>query len=154
MNKYKILDHTADIGIEVWGKTKKELFGDAVEAMFDLMIDKEPDGKRFLPAVNLKVTRKMAALEEKVVNIKGADTEDLLVNFLREALYLFNGKRWFVKKCKLLELTARHVVAQLQGESYNSQKHQLEKEIKAVTYHGLSVKKTAQGWKAKVIFDV
>jgi SHS2 domain-containing protein len=149
MNKYKILDHTADIGIEALGKTKKELFGNTVEAMFDLMVDKEPDRKS-----NLKVTREMTALEEKVVNIKGADTEDLLVNFLREALYLFNGKRWLVKKCKLLELTARHVVAQLQGESYNSQKHQLKKEIKAVTYHGLSVKKTAQGWKAKVIFDV
>lgn len=154
MNKYKIIDHTADIGIEALGKTKKELFGNAVEAMFDLMIDKEPDRKRFLPAVNLKVTREMTALEEKVVTIKGADTEDLLVNFLREALYLFNGKRWIVKKCKLLELTARHVVAQLQGESYNSKKHQLKKEIKAVTYHGLSVKKTAQGWKGKVIFDV
>lgn len=138
MKKYKILDHTADIGIEVWGKTKKELFENAVEAMFDLIGD--------LTGIN--------NVNEKVVTIKGADTEDLLVNFLREALYLFNGKRWIVKKCKLLELTAKLVVAQLQGESYNSKKHQLKKEIKAVTYHGLSVKKTAQGWKAKVIFDV
>lgn len=138
MKTYKVLDHTADIGIEVWGRTKKELFGNAVEAMFDLIAD--------LTGIN--------NVNEKVVAIKGADAEDLLVNFLREALYLFNGKIFLVKKCKLLELTARHVVAQLQGESYNSQKHQLKKEIKAVTYHGLNVKKTAQGWKAKVIFDV
>jgi Uncharacterized conserved protein len=138
MKKYKLLDHTADIGIEVLGKTKKELFGNAVEAMFDLIVD--------LTGVN--------DVNEKVVTAKGADAEDLLVNFLREALYLFNGKRWLIKKCKLLELTARHVVAQLHGEPYNSQKHQLKTEIKAVTYHGLSVKKTAQGWKAKVIFDV
>jgi Uncharacterized conserved protein len=138
MKKYKLLDHTADIGIEVLGKTKKELFGNAVEAMFDLIVD--------LTGVN--------DVNEKVVTAKGADAEDLLVNFLREALYLFNGKRWLIKKCKLLELTARHVVAQLHGEPYNSQKHQLKTEIKAVTYHGLSVKKTARGWKAKVIFDV
>jgi SHS2 domain-containing protein len=110
MKTYKVLDHTADIGIEVWGKTKKELFGNAVEAMFDLIVD--------LTGVN--------DVNEKVVTAKGADAEDLLVNFLREALYLFNGKRWLIKKCKLLELTARHVVAQLHGEPYNSQKHQLK----------------------------
>ncbi len=138
MKKYKLLDHTADIGIEVWGKTKKELFANTVHALFDLIVD--------LARVN--------SINEKVVTAKGADIEDLLVNFLREALYLFNGKRWLVKKCKLLELRAGHVVAQLQGEPYDSDKHQLKTEIKAVTYHGLSVRKTKQGWRAKVIFDV
>ena len=138
MDKYKILDHTADIGIEVWGKTKKALFENAVEAMFDLIVD--------LTGIN--------KVNEKVVTVKGADAEDLLINFLREALYLFNGKRWLIKKCNLLELSDMQIVAQLWGEPYNSHKHQLRKEIKAVTYHGLSVKKTAQGWKAKVIFDV
>jgi SHS2 domain-containing protein len=138
MKTYKVLDHTADIGIEVWGKTKKELFGNAVEAMFDLMVD--------IQYIN--------AVEEKNVKVAGADIEDLLVNFLREELYLFNGKKWIVKQCKLLKLTAGQIVAQVQGESYDSDKHQLKKEIKAVTYHGISVKKTNQSWKAKIIFDV
>ena len=138
MKNYKLLNHTADIRIEVWGKTKKELFGNIVEAMFDLMVD--------IQHIN--------TVEEKVVSIAGADIEDLLVNFLREALYLFNGKRWLVKKCKLLELTTGQIVTQFQGELYDSDKHQLKTEIKAVTYHGLSIEKKAQGWKAKVIFDV
>jgi SHS2 domain-containing protein len=138
MKKYKLLNHTADIGIEVWGKTKKELFENAVEAMFDLIVD--------LTGIN--------NVNVKVVTPKGADAEDLLVNFLREALYLFNGEKWIIKQCKLLELKAGQIVAQLQGELYNSQKHLLKKEIKAVTYHGLSVRKTKQGWMAKVIFDV
>jgi SHS2 domain-containing protein len=138
MKKYKLLDHTADIGIEFWGKTKKELFENAVEAMFDLIVD--------LTGIN--------NVNDKVVTIKGADAEDLLVNFLREALYLFNGKKWIIKQCKLLEMKSGQIVAQLQGEPYDSDKHQLKTEIKAVTYHGLSVKKTARGWKAKVIFDV
>jgi SHS2 domain-containing protein len=138
MKKYKLLDHTADIGIEVWGKTKKELFGNATEAMFDLIID--------LTGIN--------NINEKVVTAKGADAEDLLVNFLREALYLFNGKKWIIKQCKLLEMKSGQIVAQLQGEPYDSDKHHLKTEIKAVTYHGLSIEKKAQGWKAKVIFDV
>jgi SHS2 domain-containing protein len=138
MRNYKLLNHTADIGIEVWGKTKKELFANAVYSLFDLMVD----------------TQSIDKTQEKTITIGGVDITDLLINFLREALYLFNGKRWLVKKCKLLELTTGHVVAQLQGEPYNSQKHQLRKEIKAVTYHNLRVNKTTQGWKAKVIFDV
>ena len=138
MKSYKLLNHTADIGIEFWGKTKKELFANAVEAMFDLIVD--------LRGIN--------NVNEKVVTAKGTDAEDLLVNFLREALYLFNGKKWIIKKCKLLEMKSGQIVAQFQGELYDSDKHQLKKEIKAVTYHGLSVKKTARGWKAKVIFDV
>jgi SHS2 domain-containing protein len=138
MKTYKVLDHTADIGIEVWGKTKKELFANAVLALFDLIVD--------LAGVN--------NVNDKVLTAKGADIEDLLVNFLREALYLFNGGKWLVKKCKILELKAKQIVAQLQGELYNPQKHELREEIKAVTYHKLSVKKTNQGWKAKIIFDV
>lgn len=138
MKNYKLLNHTADIRVEVWGKTKKELFANAAQAMFDLMTDMQ----------------RIDTSEEKTVTIDGADTEDLLVNFLRESLYIFNGKRWLIKKCKILELTARHLVAQLRGEPYNTKKHQLNAEIKAVTYHGLSVKRTKQGWRAKVIFDV
>jgi SHS2 domain-containing protein len=138
METYKLIDHTADIGIEFWGKTKKELFENAVEAMFDLIVD--------LTGIN--------NVNVKVVTAKGADAEDLLVNFLREALYLFNGKKWIIKQCKLLEMKSGQIVAQLQGEPYDSDKHQLKTEIKAVTYHGLSIEKKAQGWKAKVIFDV
>ena len=138
MKKYKLIDHTADIGIEFWGKTKKELFENAVEAMFDLIVD--------LTGIN--------NVNVKVVTAKGADAEDLLVNFLREALYLFNGKKWIIKQCKLLEMKSGQIVAQLQGEPYDSDKHQLKTEIKAVTYHGLSIEKKAQGWKAKVIFDI
>ncbi|MGD0021257.1 MAG: archease [Smithellaceae bacterium] len=138
MKHYKLLNHTADIGIEVWGKTKKELFASTVEAMFDLMVD--------LAGAN--------SVNEKVVTVKGADIEDLLVNFLREALYLFNGKKWIIKQCKRLEMKSGQIVAQLQGEPYDSDKHQLKTEIKAVTYHDISVKKTNEGWRAKVIFDV
>ena len=55
MKKYKLLDHTADIGIEVWGKTKKELFENAVEAMFDLMVDLAGINNVNVKIVTLKV---------------------------------------------------------------------------------------------------
>jgi len=139
MPEYTILDHTADVGIEVWGKTKKELFANAALAMFDLMI-------------NLSEVEKV---EEKTIAVAGHDLQDLLVNFLREVLYRFNGKGWLVKECRIKKITTQNLIAQMAGERYNRRKHQLQKEIKAVTYHCLSVKKIeGGGWKARVIFDV
>ena len=141
MKKYKFLDHTADIRVEVWGKTRKELFGNAVAAMFDVMVDWQSASK-------------IKPLEEKTVKITGNDLEDTLINFLREALYLFNGKGWLIKSCEPLELTGRSIVARLHGEPYNRQKNPLKTEIKAVTYQGLIVNKSKKCWQAKVVFDV
>ena len=91
---------------------------------------------------------------EYVVKINGNDLEDTLINFLREALYLFNGQGWLVRDCKPLELDKRRIVAQFQGEPYNRTNNPLKTEIKAVTYHGLSINKISKGWRAKVVFDV
>lgn len=148
MPKYKLFNHTADIGCEIFGKTRKELFANGVTALFDLILDQKRDRGNFLAAA-LRTTG-----EEKSITINGNGLEDLLINFLREVLYLFNGKKWVTIDCRPVEITRELIVAQLYGESYNLKKHPVTMEIKAVTYHGLSVKKTAQGWKARVIFDV
>ncbi len=141
MKKYKLLDHTADIRVEVWGKTRKELFGNAVVAMFDVMVDWPSEDE-------------IKLLEEKIVKITGNDLEDTLINFLRETLYLFNGKGWLIKSCESLKLTRRSIVARLKGEPYNRQKTPLKTEIKAVTYHALIINKSNKSWQAKVVFDV
>jgi len=93
-------------------------------------------------------------LEERSIAVAGEDLEDLLVNFLREVLYLFNGERWVVIDCRPLQITNKHIVALLTGEPYSRAKHQVKMEIKAVTYHGLSIKKAKTGWVGRVICDV
>lgn len=138
MTKYKTLDHTADIGIEVWGKRKEDIFICAVEAMADLIVD----------------LKSISDDEENTIRVTGTGEEDLLINFLREALYLFNGNGWLIKQCLAVDVLPQSVTARLRGGRYNPQKQQVKMEIKAVTYHQLCFCKTAQGWKAKVIFDV
>jgi SHS2 domain-containing protein len=144
MKKYKLIDHTADIGCEIFGKTKKELFANSVVALFELMLGQE----------TLSEANEKPALETKSLTVEGIDLEDLFINFLREVLYLFNGEGWVVIDCQPLKVTNKHIVAQLTGEPYIRTKHQVRMEIKAVTYHGLSIKKTTNGWKGRVIFDV
>ena len=144
MTKYKLIDHTADIGCEIYGKTKKELFANSVVALFELMLGRKSSSE----------THEKEAFETKSINVEGIDLEDLFINFLREVLYLFNGEGWMVVDCQPLQITTKHIVAQLTGESYVSTKHQVKMEIKAVTYHGLSVKKTKTGWVGRVIYDI
>jgi SHS2 domain-containing protein len=140
MPDYVMFDHTADIGIEIYGRTKKELFTNAARALYEVMIEiKEPlQKKRY----------------RKKVSIEGADAADLLVNFLRELLYLFNGKRLVPVSCAITGMAARRLSATLAVVRFSPQVHTVRTEIKAVTYHGLVVERGKKGWRAKVIFDV
>src|SRR4030066_165007 len=138
MLSYKILDHTAGIGIEVWGKTKKEALANTVEAMFDLISD----------------SKNISVVQEKELIITGADMADMLINLLRETLYMFHSQMWLCKRCEILELSEEKIVARVAGEPYDAQKHQLKMEIKAVSYHTLKIERVENGWRARVIFDV
>lgn len=148
MQKYKVFNHTADIGCEIFGKTRKELFANSVAALFDLILERSGNqGKKSTAVIKYLP-------EEKAIIIAGNDLEDLLINFLREILYLFNGEHWVITGCHPTGLTSKRIVARLSGEPYDFKKHYIKMEIKAVTYHCLSIKRTTNGWKARVIFDV
>ena len=140
MSNYKFFDHTADIGVEVTGRTRKELFVNAADALFDVMIENQ--------------TGRKAAKQQRKLTVEGSDISDLLINFLREILYLFNGAGWVVSHCKIMECDNKRLKAQLTSEPYNKNKHSIKTEIKAVTYSGLNVEKQKSGWRARLIFDV
>jgi SHS2 domain-containing protein len=145
MSNYKFFDHTADIGVEISGRTKQELFANAANALFDVLIENNNSKSK-----SAKKTQK----RQKTLTVEGADVEDLLINFLREILYLFNGAGWVVSHCKITECGNKKLMAQLMGEPFNKKKHSIKTELKAVTYSGLSVEKQKSGWRARVIFDV
>ncbi|MBP9531816.1 MAG: archease, partial [Syntrophaceae bacterium] len=68
MKKYELFDHTADLGLEIYGRTKRELFANAALALFDVMIqDIEPPTKRG------------GKERVKTRTVLGADVGDLLV---------------------------------------------------------------------------
>lgn len=140
MSHYKYFDHTADIGIEVTGRTRKELFVNAAEALFDVMIENK--------------TGEESKKRQKKIIVEGTDVSDLLINFLRELLYLFNGEQFITDHFEIIKFKNKELAVQLTGESFNSNKHLIKTEIKAVTYSGLTVERVKAGWKARIIFDV
>ena len=145
MNNYKFFDHTADIGVEISGRTKKELFANAASALFDVLIENNDEKSK---------TAKRVKKFQKTLTVDGADVEDLLINYLRELLYLFNGENFVTDNCEIKECCNKKLKARLTVELFNKMKHSIKIEIKAVTYSGIKVEKQKSGWKARVIFDV
>jgi SHS2 domain-containing protein len=135
---YRVFDHTADLGVEVSAATLEELYAATAFALFDLLTD---------------LSRVRAGIAREIV-VMGEDPVDLLVNFLREVLYLWNGERLLIKTCLVRDLAPQRLEALLRGETFDSGRHRMKQEIKAVTYHQASVCETAMGFVAKVVFDV
>jgi SHS2 domain-containing protein len=136
--RYTIFDHTADLGVEIYGKTLEELFANAAFAVFDIITD-------------LRLVRPAG---ERHVIVEGEGWEDLLVNYLREILYLFSGEGLLLKEYSVMKMDPNHLEGQVSGEPFDPERHRINKEIKAVTYHQVAVKETPGGWTGRVIFDV
>ena len=135
---YKLFDHTADLGVEVAGSSLEGIYSNAAEALFGILSD--------LSAVETK--------ETLLRKIEGLDHEDLLINFLRELLNLWNRDHFLVKSCEVLEINPHNLTARLSGEFYNPLIHRIKREIKAVTYHQVLLVHTKRGWQGKFVFDV
>ncbi len=136
--KYEVIDHTADLGIHVFGADAKDLFANAAFALFDLITDIDT----------------LKGLNEHEVHITGDDWPDTMVNWLRELLYLWTCKEMLVKITNISYLTEHELTATVKFDPYDPDRHEIKNEIKAVTYHQIQVEKGPLGWKSKIIFDV
>ena len=135
---YRLIDHTADIGIKVRGKTLKELFRNAAIGCFDNIADLD----------NVQLNRQVR------FDIQAPSQEELLLSWLKELLYSFDTKKILFKDFKIEKLKPTHLIATAYGDKLNLKIHSVKEEIKAVTYHEFSLKQRKGGWTAQVIFDV
>ena len=136
--KYQTFEHTADLGIRVFGRTEKELFANAAYALFDLMAD----------------LKKVRETESLAVRLEAADREDLLVRWLSELLSLAAARGFLFKNFSFAHLDSTSLQAVAHGENIDPARHKMKMEIKAVTYHQVEVKKREGRWEGKIIFDV
>ena len=136
--QYKVIDHTADFGIHVFGDDEKALFDNAGLAMFELMIDAGSPGK----------------CDRRLVSVEGGDWPDLMVNWLRELLYQWSGEETILRSIRVEELTPFRISAWVDLEAFQAEHHTVLNEIKAVTYHQIQAGPKGDLWEAKIIFDV
>ncbi|HPP05874.1 MAG TPA: archease [Syntrophorhabdaceae bacterium] len=133
--RYRLIDHEADVGLEVYGKTLEELFSNAAYGVFQFIVDaegKEPEkGKR--------------------IDIEG--NGELLINFLNELLYLWDTEGFIPKECSL-KISDNKLTGTVVGCVFDPEKCTIKQEVKAVTYHKFYVKGEDGRYKAQIILDV
>ncbi len=135
---YSILSHPADIGIEAHGASLAEAFSTAAVALMSIILD--------LSAVQLRQSREIV--------IAAVDHGQLLVKWLSEVLYLFDGERFVGKEFRINELSTTRLRATVEGETFAPSRHSTKMDVKAVTYHQLSVKEDGEGGWVRVYLDI
>ncbi len=138
MKKYEQIEHTADIGIKVYGKDLKELFCNAALGMYEQIAGLE----------SVKPSEKIQ------IDIEASDYEELLVLWLSEVLYQYNGKGKLLNEFVIEKLSEKHIASYVKGEAIDPKRHSLKKEVKAVTFHNVKIEKGKNYFTTELIFDV
>lgn len=130
---YEELEHTADWALRVWAPDLAGLLEQAARGMLELC------------GVSIDTSER----HTRHLELGALDRESLLVSFLGELLHILSEEKIAfdhfslkVDNAKLsVELKGGHAIEQ-------------RKEIKAVTYHNLSIRETERGLETEIVFDV
>lgn len=135
---YETFEHTADLGLRVTAADLPTLFAEAGRGLTSIIVANIEEVRPVREA-------KFAAL--------GTQLDELLFDWLDELLYAFETQRLlFVEFDVHLDDAGLKAIAR--GEGVDESRHRLEHEIKAITYHGLKVERTPNGYLAEVIVDI
>jgi len=133
-----ILEHPSDIGVEARGDSLAAAYQHAAEGLMAVILDSST----------------IQSTQERHIVLTASDHEQLLVKWLSEILYLYDGQGFVSGKFEILNLTATDLRARVRGETFDVQKHKPKLDVKAVTYHQLVVQETPEGSTVKVFFDI
>jgi SHS2 domain-containing protein len=140
MKRFELIEHTADVGVRVYGKNLEELFINAALALFSLLIG------------NLKPGEKV-----KSISLEGQTLEDLVVGWLNELISLFFADKFLPFNFEV-KIEAgnqpKKLEAKLVGIDFDPYSSKINMEIKAATYHNLKIEKNRKGYRVEIIFDV
>ena len=135
---YETFDHTADLGLRIRAPDLDRLFAEAAEALFSVIVE------------DLRTVR---ADEVVDVRIDGDERDYLLFDWLKALLYHFDAEHRLFSRFEV-RLRPGGLDARAWGERLDRQRHELSHEVKAITYHGLTVEPAEGGWTAEVIVDI
>src|SRR3954451_13398740 len=127
---YEFFEHTADLGIRVRAADLNTLFVEAAQAMFAAVVE---DLATVRPEQEVRVELPFDALDY------------LLFDWLKQLLIRFDTDHLLLGRFAA-EVNDTGLHGPAWGEPLDRSRHNLEHEVKAITYHGLTVAQTPDGW--------
>ena len=147
---YEYLPHPADVGFLARGKTLEKVFEAAALALCDCGWE----------------LARVRARKKLDITAHAATLEDLMFIWLSEILYETDAAHWVFKNFRVTSVAQSgagngaqpgllwEIRGVARGEKFTKKRHRARTYIKAVTYHQLAVKQTADAWQATVYLDV
>lgn len=135
---FRLLEHTADIGIEAWGVSREQVFIQAAKGLKRLMLGSSP--------VNHS--------QRYAVALDAEDSAELLVAWLNEIVYALEIRELAPAAFRINALDRKRLRAEIQGEPLDTTRHEIERQVKAATYHQLLMEEEAAGWHARIYLDL
>lgn len=137
-DNYTLIDHTADIGVEVRGHDFQDLLTHAGEALFGIITD---------------LTSVQPATRTDIEIVPG-ENDDMLRAWLDSLLSYFNRRNMLFSRFAVKSARNGGFQGQAWGEVFDPGRHSIHTEIKGITYHQFQVRHTRRGWVARIIIDV
>jgi len=137
--KYRLTRHQSELAVRVTGDSQADLFANSAWALFDVM---------------MADVDKIQTLERLPLEVEGTDRDDLMVNWMRELLYLYQGSGYLLREFRISEVKDTVVKAEVAGEKLDPDRHEIKQEIAAVAFHKSRMEKTGNQWTAHLIFEV
>lgn len=134
--KFRLIEHTADIGLAARGRDLAEAFANVAQGLFSIIAGTDAIEER----------------ESRVVELQAADQEALLFDWINELIYLFEVESLLFKRCEVGELEGPKLRAVCYGERYDQSRHEIKLGVKSATYHMLKV--DAETHEVQVILDI
>ncbi len=136
---YEELDHTADVGVLVRGRTAEETIARLVLAFGDLVSGGGP----------------VVEQGEIEIELPGSDHASMAVDVLRELLFRFDTERAIPESCEARAFDPeRGAKLSIGVGPYDEQAHAEGIELKAITWHEARFEEQAGGWIAQIVFDI
>ncbi len=135
MQRYEVIDHTADLMIKGYGKDLEECYENVAYGMFDQTVD----------------LRDVEPVETRVVDVTGMDEEDALYSMLSELLFIEDYENIICKEFDV-KIDGLHITCTAKGELLDRSKMHVRGEIKAVTFHMMEIDRGTPA--VTVLFDV
>jgi SHS2 domain-containing protein len=135
---YEAFDHTADLGLRIYAADLDSLFVEAARALLSTIVE---DLGTVEPRLKIDVC------------LRGDEREYLLFDWLKELLFHFDSEHLLFGRFEV-HVGGDGLSGSAWGEPLDRSRHVLEHEVKAITYHGLRVAQTNDGWMAEIIVDI
>ena len=135
---FETFDQTADQGLRIRAANLDTLFAEAAIALFSTIVE---DMTTVAP-------RQAVSIE-----LAQDEPEYLLFDWLKTLLFHFDAEHILFSRFEV-HIGETGLKATAWGEPLDRERHELAHEVKAITYHGLCVEQTGDGYLAEVIVDI